>query len=68
MPADAEGVLDRPRSRGAVADDAGAADAQQRRAAELLVLEPRLEPLEAAGDLLAGVARQVGHQAARAPP
>ena len=40
---DPQRVLDRPGPRGAVADDAGAADAQQGAAAELLVLEPRLE-------------------------
>ena len=45
-----------------MADDAGAADAQQRGAAELLVLEPGLEPLQAGGDLGPGVAGEVGHE------
>ncbi len=55
-PGDAQGVLDRPGTGSAVADDAGAADAQQRAAAEFLVLEPGLEPFQAGGDLGPGVA------------
>ena len=45
-----------------MADDAGAADAQQRAAAELLVFEPGLEPLQAGGDLGAGVAGEDRHE------
>src|SRR5262245_46749521 len=50
---DTEGVLDGADPGSTMADDAGTSDAQQRRTAELLVLETGLELLEADSDLLA---------------
>ena len=46
-----------------MADDAGAADAEQGAAAELLVLEPRLEVLQAARDRRPSLGRQGGQEA-----
>src|SRR5438445_13703626 len=50
-----DGVLDGAGAGGSVTDDAGATDSQQRTAAKLLVLEPALEFLQAAGNPLPGL-------------